>query len=126
MEEAIKKSCQTERVQEDGTTVIVDKVKFNTLDEAIIEAKKQNLMPQKLEKVVSYKCRFCHKYHIGRNGTLITEKYRDKLKAEKREENKKLFDEKLKNAELKTVGKVDLSKFDVKTRKNGTKKYIYK
>ena len=126
--EVKKTQCKTERTQEDDSIIVVDKVKFNTLKEAIAEAKKQNAMPGKEYKLVSYKCNVCHKYHIGRNGTLITDKYRGKLKEEKREEKRKLFDENLKNAELKIVGTVDLSKFDVtvKIRKNGTKKITYK
>jgi len=128
MVEIKKTQCKTERTQEDGSIIVVDKVKFNTLKEAIAEAKKQNAMPGKEYKLVSYKCNVCHKYHIGRNGTLITDKYRSKLKEEKQEERRKIFDENLKNAELKIVGTVDLSKFDVtvKIRKNGTKKITYK
>ncbi len=128
MEEIKKTECQTERVQEDGTTFIVDKVKFDTLDEAIVECKKQNRMPEKTEKVVPYKCKVCYQYHIGRNGTLITEKYRNKLIKENREKKKEILEENFRNAEFKIVGKVDLSKFSpkVKIRKNGTKKYVYK
>jgi len=123
-----KTECQTERIQEDSTTVLVDKVKFETLDDAIVECKKQNVQPGKTEKVVPYKCKICYKYHIGRNGTLITEKYRDKLLKEKLEDKKRVFDENLKNADFKVMGTVDLSKFDitVKITKNGKKKIRYK
>lgn len=123
-----KTPCETERIEEDGSLVKRSKVKFDTLDEAIAEAKKQNRMPGKQEKLVSYKCFICHKYHIGRNGTLITDKYREKLKLEKQQEKKKVFDDNLKNSKFKVIGKVDLNKFDVtvKLRKNGTKKITYK
>jgi len=127
-DEIIKTGCQTTRIGEDGETIIQDKVKFETLDDAIVECKKQNLMPEKTHKLVPYKCKVCYKYHIGRNGFLITEKYRDKLRKEKKEAKKQAFDDNLRNAEFTVVGTVDLSKFDttVKMRKNGTKKIIYK
>lgn len=59
---------------------------------------------------------------------MITDKYREKLKVERQQEKRKIFDDNLKNSELKIIGKVDLSKFDitVKIRKNGTKKITYK
>lgn len=50
------------------------KKKFNTLDEAIIEAKRINSLPQTITKKVSYKCKICFKYHIGSNGRSINKK----------------------------------------------------
>lgn len=48
-----------------------DKIKFNTLDEAIEEAKRINSLGKNIHKVVAYKCSVCHKYHIGKNKTLL-------------------------------------------------------
>jgi hypothetical protein len=47
------------------------KVKFNTLDLAIAEAKLQNLKDNRIHKLVAYKCSKCFKYHIGSNGKLL-------------------------------------------------------
>lgn len=47
------------------------KKKFDTLDEAIVMAKKLNLQPQRIHKSVAYKCSKCFKYHIGSNGKLL-------------------------------------------------------
>lgn len=44
------------------------KVQFETMDLAIAEAKKLNLQPKRIHKLVSYKCSICCKYHIGSNG----------------------------------------------------------
>jgi len=47
------------------------KVKFNTMNDAIAEAKKLNLQPKRIHKLVAYKCSKCFKYHIGNNGRLL-------------------------------------------------------
>lgn len=47
------------------------KKKFNTLDEAIAEAKRINALPQTITKKVAYKCGICFKYHIGSNHKTI-------------------------------------------------------
>ena len=52
-----------------------DKVKFDTLDDAIEKCKVLNGKPNRTHKLVSYKCYHCHKYHIGRNGKPIQKKY---------------------------------------------------
>lgn len=90
------------------------KRKFRTLDDAILHAKKLNSRPTQLIKLVGYKCKFCHHYHIGRNGTVITEKYRNKLTKEIKilEAAKKLV-----IPEFKIVGKIDLSKIDYRSKK---------
>ena len=86
--------------EETGEKVMKPKKAFDTLDEAIATCKKLNMRPHRISKLVSYKCRKCHKYHIGRNGKEITDKYRDKhtIKAK----------DKLKG--FKVIGKIDLSK----------------
>lgn len=121
METQAKNQCQTlERYEQDGTPVYKDKKKFNTLDEAIAECKKENAMPHRIHKVVSYKCNVCHKYHIGRNGKKITAKLRTKLQVlnptkeeldKRRQRNQKIAFE---FAEFKVVGKIDLSKIPKK------------
>ena len=58
-------------IDESGHKQYKDKKKFNTLDDAIIEYKRLNAMPDRLFKLVSYKCLICFKYHIGRNGKQI-------------------------------------------------------
>lgn len=73
---------------------------YDTLDKAIAEAKKQNLLDDHTHKLVGYKCTYCFKYHIGRNGTLLTEKDKVKLKAEAVANQK----------HMKVVGWIDLSK----------------
>jgi len=106
------------RIEPDGSKVYADKKKFNTLDEAIEACKTLNSQPHRISKVVSYKCRHCHKYHIGRNGKEISEKYRERLQSELREPTPEEV-EKMKirirasdieHANFKIVGKIDLSK----------------
>jgi hypothetical protein len=108
MKAQYKSECQTlVRTEEDGTMVLKDKRKFDTHDEAVAECKKQNAKPGRIHKVVTYKCKVCHHYHIGRNGKEIKDKYRDKLV-------KSNFKAKLDSAEFKIVGKIDLSKIPKK------------
>lgn len=73
--------CQTlERYDENGLPVFKPKKSFDTLDEAIEVAKYINSQDHVIHKVVSYKCKKCMKYHIGRNGKELTGKQRDKFK----------------------------------------------
>jgi len=67
-----------ERIDEDGQKVMQPKKQFNTLDDAIKAAKVDNAKPERLSKVVAYKCATCHKYHVGRNGKPLS--YKDKLR----------------------------------------------
>ena len=95
-----------------GRKVIKDKNSFNTLKEAIIACKNLNSRMDRTHKVVSYKCKGCSKYHIGRNGTIITDKYRDKLRKELgitkvREPKKK---DEVETPKFVKVGWIDLSK----------------
>lgn len=72
--------CKTfSHINDDGTKTHKYKHKFNTLDDAIVECKKLNARPNQITKLVSYKCRECCKYHIGRNGKPVTDKYREKI-----------------------------------------------
>jgi hypothetical protein len=62
------------RYDENLKPVLKPKKKFNTLDDAIIEAKKVNSNDKIIHKLVAYKCTKCFKYHIGRNGKELKEK----------------------------------------------------
>ena len=50
---------------------LVPKHQYETQDEAIEDAKIINAKPQQIHKVVPYRCNICHKYHLGKNKTLI-------------------------------------------------------
>lgn len=56
------------------------KVQFDTMDAAIEAAKKANAHPRQHHKLVAYKCKKCHKYHIGRNGKLLKKRQNDMSK----------------------------------------------
>ena len=73
-----KIGCDTTKVK-DGKEIIKPKVKYDSLKEAIMSCKGINAQGDSVQKLVPYKCRVCHKYHIGRNGMEITDKYRAKL-----------------------------------------------
>ena len=47
------------------------KKQFETLDDAIAESKRINNLKINIHKVVAYKCKFCFKYHIGKNKTIL-------------------------------------------------------
>lgn len=61
-------------VDKDGNKVTKPKRKFETHDAAVEECKKLNAQPHRIHKLVTYKCKTCQKYHIGRNGKLIKRK----------------------------------------------------
>lgn len=116
-----KIGCQTlVRIEPSGEKIYKDKKKFDTLELAILACKKKNADPNSISKLVSYKCSHCHKYHIGRNGKMVTNKYRDNLRNSLNDG--KLTDKQLKliktieieNATFKVVGKIDLSKIPKK------------
>lgn len=99
-------SCERfDKVDENGNRLMKPKITYLTLDEAIIAARRKNLMKvtKSTEKVVAYKCDKCFKYHIGRNGKTIDPTEKTKIKD-------KVFKDKFKNARFKVVGWVDLSK----------------
>ena len=123
MEQGFKVGCQTlVRTEEDGTKVLRDKKKFESLEDAVAECKKLNVQPHRISKLVSYKCKHCHQYHIGRNGKTIKDKYRDKLAKEIYEPTPEEIEERkrrvraseIENANFKVVGKIDLSKIPKK------------
>ena len=68
---------------------------------AIEACKKLNMRPEQITKLVSYKCKVCYKYHIGRNGKKITDKYREKHTIKASDSVNKSF---------KIIGKIDLDK----------------
>ena len=88
----------------DCTTKIVDRIngqlidkpkkKFDDLETAIKHAKSANLLRDRTFKVVAYKCKTCHKFHVGKNGAKITNKERERWKP--------------KSHQFKIVGKIDL------------------
>jgi hypothetical protein len=101
--------CQTkEYINESGEWVMKPKHKFDTLDDAIKAAKIENSKPERIHKVVAYKCNTCFKYHIGRNGKEISNKERLKLQKAGRKPKPLTFQEKLAN--VKIVGFIDLTK----------------
>lgn len=91
----MKNNCQTLLYFDDnGQPVYKDKRKFETLDEAIKQAKIINSQEHRIHKVVSYKCGVCHKYHNGRNGKILKDKDKQKYQKELYKPNE---DELLKN-----------------------------
>lgn len=123
MSEEYRVGCNTlVRTEKDGTKVYKDKKKFDSLDDAIAACKEVNAQPHRISKLVSYKCKHCHKYHIGRNGKTITKKYREKLNFEKHVPTPEEIEERkrmaravdIEHANFKVVGKIDLSKIPKK------------
>ena len=64
-------ACRTLLYIKDDQKFFKDKKKFETQDDAIKYCKTINSKPNQIHKVVPYRCNFCGKYHIGRNGSLI-------------------------------------------------------
>ena len=126
--------CRTfSHINDKGGKSYKDKKTFDSLKEAILECKVLNAKKQQITKLVSYKCTQCYKYHIGRNGHVLTEKYKAKLNIEldklfpsrtkrnKKAERKNIAnrtgnatDPKLPNGLFKVIGKIDLSKIPKK------------
>jgi len=72
--------CETiSRYDELGRPVLKKKLKYDSHRKAVQACKKMNLRKGQIMKLVTYKCTVCHEFHIGRNGTEITPKYRNKL-----------------------------------------------
>lgn len=80
------------------TQLMEDKPKkqFRTNEQAIAHAKFVNGLPNRINKVVSYKCPVCFMFHVGRNGKPLTKKYVDKITKPKPFQG------------FKIVGKIDL------------------
>lgn len=85
------------RTDPDGRKHYKPKKVYNTLDEAVKVAKELNASDAHISKLVAYKCTYCYKYHTGRNGKILTEKEKNKLKKEK-----------INNISFKILGKIDL------------------
>ena len=85
------------RTEADGKKVFKKKEPFNTLDEAILEAKRMNCKESTIHKLFAYKCTYCHKYHIGRNSKILSDKDREKYRKEL-------------GVSVKILGKIDLDK----------------
>lgn len=93
-----KMICDTHiRTEPNGQKIYKPKRVYQSLDDAIVQAKKLNSEDKQEIKLVAYKCRHCQKYHIGRNGKPVTEKERFKLKKEA-----------IKNMSFKIIGKINL------------------
>lgn len=85
------------QIDPDGRKHYKPKKAYKTLDDAIANAKLLNASDNHIIKLVAYKCTYCHKFHLGRNGKVITEKEKIKLKKEK-----------LNNISFKILGKIEL------------------
>lgn len=89
-------TCDTlVRTDQDGRNYYKPKKAYDTLELAIAEAKRRNASESQLTKLVAYKCTYCFKYHIGRNGKDLTKKEKEKIKKDL-------------NIGLKVVGKINL------------------
>jgi len=110
----IKRSHCEKIIIKNDIEEIKKKKAYNSLDEAILQAKIINVSDNVTEKNVPYKCTVCHKYHVGRNGKPITEKYRKKLIREFQVMRVQKKIDRIKNATFKIIGKIDLSKIPKK------------
>ena len=72
--------CSTAYIDLDGIKKYKPKKSYDTLDKAISEAKRLNSLDKQVTKLVAYKCDHCYKYHIGRNGKILTDKEKLKFK----------------------------------------------
>lgn len=98
-----KNRCQTISYYDElGRPVLKNKFKYLTHDKAVQACKTLNLKEGQVRKLITYKCNICFKYHIGRNSTVIDNKYINKIKKENKciDKNKKI--------ELKIIGKIKL------------------
>lgn len=69
-----------------GEKLYKPKKKYKSMELAIDKAKEMNLKKfnhGEKDKVVAYKCEICHKYHIGKNGSTLSDKYINKIKENK-------------------------------------------
>lgn len=71
--------CTTKYVdRENGQLIDKPKKTYNDLESAIKVAKIENSKKERTFKVVAYKCKTCHKFHVGRNGNTIKDKEKTK------------------------------------------------
>lgn len=81
MENVEKTYCQKINYYlDDGTPVYTKKVVYNNDRDAIEAARRLNTNIQQIHKAVAYKCPKCHKWHVGRNHTILTDKDRKHYK----------------------------------------------
>lgn len=77
MENIEKTHCQKINYYlEDGTPVYTKKVAYDNDGDAIEAARRLNTNIRQIHKAVAYKCPECHKWHVGRNHTILTDKDR--------------------------------------------------
>lgn len=62
------------------TPVFRDKIAYDTEKEAIHAAMVVNVQDKTIHKRQAYKCSVCHKYHIGRGQTVLTDEDKRKLR----------------------------------------------
>ena len=60
--------------------VLEEKKAYESETEALTVARFINTRDNIMHKMVAYKCVKCGKWHVGRNGTLLTEKEREKCR----------------------------------------------
>ncbi len=73
--------CHTiSHIDEIGNSIFKEKQKFITLDDAISRAKLMNSKIDREFKVVAYKCKYCYHYHIGKNGNVVTDRDKEKIR----------------------------------------------
>lgn len=56
------------------------KKSYDTEKEALSVARFLNLQPNIIHKMIVYKCIKCGKWHIGHNGSILTEEERNKIR----------------------------------------------
>ena len=64
-----------------GEPIYHQKKAYDTLEDAIKIAKSINSQDHIIHKVVAYKCKICNKFHLGRNGSILKEKEKNKWKS---------------------------------------------
>lgn len=75
-----KSDGHTTRYISNGEWIEKDKIAYPTLDIAIEKARKMNMYPKTIHKVVAYRCAICGQYHVGRSKSELTDKDREKYK----------------------------------------------
>lgn len=103
--------CKTvKRYRKNGTAVMVDKYKHNTILFAEREARRINNMPKNYIKRVAYQCSKCGFYHVGTTLEMIA--------------NKKAPVKHLGVKVMRIAGFVDLTNITTKRTKISRKEYI--
>lgn len=66
--------------QDTGEVVYKPKVFYTSDSEAIKAAQKMNILDRTIHKYVAYKCLHCHQWHIGKNGTELSQSDKEKIR----------------------------------------------